>query len=143
MAILNYTTTVNAAKTIGEIYEILTKAKASEIGFENGDSGTKAIKFMIVFLDNPLWFKLKPNIDGVLKAMQRDKVAGRFCTRTQATNTAWRILKDAIEAQMAIVQSNQGEIAQVFLPYAVDGDGRTAFQSFAESRQKLLIGKKQ
>lgn len=142
MAILNYTTTVSAEKAIGEIYAILTKAKAKEISFENDDDGnTSAIKFMIVFLDNPLWFRLQPNVSGVLEAMQRDRVQNKFCNARQAQNTAWRILKDAIEAQLAIVQSNQGEMAQVFLPYAVDGDGRSVFQHFTEGRQKLLAAK--
>lgn len=138
MAILNYTTTVSAEKTIGEIYQILLKAKAKEIGFENDDDGdTVAIKFMIVFLENPLWFRLAPNYKGVLEAMRRDKVQNNFCNPRQAFNVSWRIMKDAIEAQMAIVQSNQGQIAEVFLPYAFDGQ-QTVFQAFTENRMKQL-----
>lgn len=139
MAILNYTTTVSAEKTIGEIYQILLKAKAKEISFENDDEGdTIAVKFTIVFLENPLWFRLEPNWKGVLEAMERDRVPNKYRTGKQAFNVGWRIMKDAIEAQIAIVQSNQAEITQVFLPYAIDGDGKTVFQIFTEGRQKLL-----
>ena len=139
MAILNYTTQVAADKTISEIYQILLKAKAKEISFENDEQGdTIAVKFMIIFLDSPLWFRVQPNYTGVLEAMRRDKVQNRFCNSRQAFNVAWRITKDAIEAQMAIVQSNQGEIAQVFLPYAVDSEQRTVFSVFKENHQKQL-----
>lgn len=139
MAILNYTTQVEAEKTIGEIYQILLKAKAKEISFENDNEGdTTAVKFMIIFLENPLWFRLTPNYKGVLEAMKRDKVQPRFCNLRQAFNVGWRIIKDVIEAQMAIVQSNQGEITQVFLPYAVDSNGQTVFEVFAKDRQKQL-----
>ena len=142
MPILNYTTTVKADKTIGEIYQILLKAKAKEISFESDDAGdTIAMRFMIVFLENPLWFRLAPNWEGVLQAMRRDKVPGKFLTPRQAFNVSWRIMKDAIEAQLAIVQSNQGEMTQVFLPYALDGDGKSVYQIFAEGRQKLLAAK--
>jgi hypothetical protein len=139
MPILNYTTEVKAEKTISEIYQILLKAKAKEISFENDAEGdTTAVKFMIFFFEKPLWFRIEPNYRGVLEAMKRNKTPPRYCNLRQAFNVAWRITKDAIEAQMAIVQSNQGEIAQVFLPFAIDAEGRTVFQVFAESRQKLL-----
>lgn len=136
---LNFTTQIAAEKTIGEIYAILMKAKAQEISFENGNGSTTAVKFCIKFLENPLWFRLAPNVDGVYKAMERDNVQPRYRNKTQALNTAWRIMKDAIEAQMAIVQSNQGEIAEVFLPYAYDLEsGRTVFAHFKDNRQKQL-----
>lgn len=142
MAILNYTTQIDAEKTIGEIYQILLKAKAKEISFENDDKGdTTAVKFCIFFAGDLLWFRLAPNYMGVLEAMKRDKVQPRFLNLRQSFNVGWRIIKDAIEAQMAIVQSNQGEIAEVFLPYAIDGDGRTVFSIFTENRQKQLVAK--
>lgn len=142
MPILNYTTQVEAEKTVGEIYQILLKAKAKEIGFENDSDGdTIAVKFCIFFAGDLLWFRLAPNYKGVLEAMKRDKVAPRFLNLRQAFNVGWRIIKDAIEAQIAIVQSNQGEIAEVFLPYAIDGEGRTVFQVFTENRTKQLSAK--
>lgn len=138
MAILNYTTTIQAEKTIGEISTILAKAKAREVSFEyDKDGDAVAIKFAIEFLGSLVWYRLSPNYEGVLEAMKRDKVPPKYKNGRQAFNTAWRILKDAIEAQMAIVQSNQGEVAEVFLPYAYDGT-QTFFQMFKEGKQKQL-----
>lgn len=138
MAILNYTTQVSATKTTGEIVQILTKAKAREVSFEyDTDGDPVAIKFAIEFLENPVWYRLAPNWEGVLAAMKRDKVPTRYKNGTQAFRVGWRIIKDSIEAQMAIVQSNQGEVAEVFLPYAYDGT-QTFFQMFKEGKQKQL-----
>lgn len=138
MAILNYTTTIPASKTIGEISAILAKAKAREVSFEyDKDGDATAIKFAIEFLESLVWYRLAPNYEGVLKAMQRDKIPPKYKNGRQAFNVSWRIMKDAIEAQMAIVQSNQGEIAEVFLPYAYDGN-QTFFEAFKESKVKQL-----
>lgn len=140
MAILNFTTQIAAEKTIGEIQTILLKAKAREMSFEtNGNGAIKAVKFCIDFLENPLWFRLAPNFDGVFAAMRRDNVPNKLYKQEQAVRVGWRIMKDALAAQMAIVQSNQGEVAEVFLPYAYDhSTDRTYFAMFKDSKQKQL-----
>ena len=43
----------------------------------------------------------------------------------QATRTAWRIVKDWVEAHIALVETQMVTAPQVFLPYAVMRDGRT------------------
>jgi hypothetical protein len=101
MAILNYTTTVPAAKTTGEIVAILTKAKAREVSFEYDDEGDPvAIKFAITFLENLVWYRLAPNHAGVLDAMRRDKVPQRYKNGRQAFNVSWRIMKIYIAGQI-------------------------------------------
>ena len=46
----------------------------------------------------------------------------------QAVRTAWRIVKDWVEAQMALVETQMVTTRDVFLPYAVMRDGRTLSQ---------------
>ena len=48
MAILNYTTTISAEKTVGEIHSILAKAGASEIAYEHSNGQVVAVKFQIL-----------------------------------------------------------------------------------------------
>lgn len=138
MAILNYTTSISPEKTIGEIYSILSKAGAREISYEQHNGQVSAVKFSIEKDGAPLWFRMAPNPTGVLKSMERDKVERRFRNAQQAHRTAWRILKDAIEAQMAIFTSQQGEIAEVFLPYAIDERGESFYKVFTTQRIKAL-----
>lgn len=138
MGILNYTSEVPAAKTIGQLYEIIAQSGAHEISFEHKDGDAVALKFCIMHAEKPLWFRIKPNPAGVLSSMERDKVPPRYQNDKQAHRTAWRILKDAVEAQLAIFQSEQGDLAEVFLPYAIDSTGTSFYEIFTEGRQKSL-----
>lgn len=143
MPILNYTTEVPASKTIGQIYEILATSGASEISFEHGQGQPIAIKFCITHAGKPLWFRMAPNPDGVLASMKRDSAPPRYQKPDQAHRVSWRILKDAIEAQMALFQAQQGELAQVFLPYAYDPESKkTVYEVFNADRQKQLVAGK-
>lgn len=59
----------------------------------------------------------------------------------QARRVAWRIIKDWVEAQMAIIQSGTAEMAEVFLPYVVHPEtGLTLFEEFKEGTLKLGSG---
>jgi hypothetical protein len=57
----------------------------------------------------------------------------------QAVRTTWRIVKDWVEAQMALVETQMVTTAEVFLPYAVMKDGRTLAQH-AQSDPSFLLG---
>jgi hypothetical protein len=59
--------------------------------------------------------------------------------RDQAVRTAWRIVKDWVEAQMALVETQMVTTAEVFLPYAVMKDGRTLAQH-AQNDPNFLLG---
>jgi len=142
MAILNYTTKIDANKTIGEIQRILAKGKAKQISVDyDDDENPSAIQFMIVYLEQPVYFRLPCNVDGVYRALCASKAPHSLRTTAQARRVAWRIIKDWTEAQLAIVEANQAEMTEVFLPYALDTSGQTFFQVFTESKQKQLVGK--
>jgi hypothetical protein len=139
MAILNYTTQVNANKSVGEIYAILSKAKVQEIATDFEDGQPSGIRFKLIYLEQPIYFRLPCNVDGVLKSLCRAKgVPNRLRNREQARRVAWRIIKDWVEAQSAIVEAQQAEMTEVFLPYVINENNQTLFQAFTESKQKLL-----
>lgn len=131
MAILNYTTTISAEKTASEIQAKLAKAKAQAVLCEYGDDGVMcSMSFRIATPSGIVAFRLPANTDGVLRALQRDKrVPTRLKTRQQAANVAWRVLKDWIEAQLAIVEAEMADMTEVFLPYAQRLDGATVYQA--------------
>lgn len=58
--------------------------------------------------------------------------------KAQAEWVAWRILKDWVAAQMALIESGQAQAAQVFLPYATEQSGRTIYELFVENNHKQL-----
>jgi hypothetical protein len=140
VAILNYTTTISAEKTASEIQQKLAKARAQAVLCEYGDDGVMcAMSFRIATANGPVFFRLPANTDGVLRALTRDKkVPQRLKTRQQAANVAWRVLKDWIEAQLAIVEAEMADVMEVFLPYAVRLDGATVYQAISHSGMKGL-----
>lgn len=140
MAILNYTTTITAEKTAAEIQAKLAKAKAQAVLTEYDPEGVMcAMSFRIATPNGPVFFRLPANTEGVLRALSRDKkVPQRMKNRKQAACVAWRVLKDWIEAQLAIVEAEMADPMEVFLPYAVRGDGSTVYQALAQTGFKSL-----
>lgn len=140
MAILNYTTSISTEKTAGEIQKKLSMAKAQAVLCEyDDDSVMSAMSFRINTKFGTVMFRLPANTDGVYTALVNDyKVPRKLKTREQAAKVAWRILKDWVEAQLAIVDADMAEMAEVFLPYAQDSNGQTVYQSLEKGGFKQL-----
>lgn len=96
-------------------------------------------RFVILVEGLPLSIRLPCNVEGVYSVLWKAKgVPSRLKTRLQARRVAWRILKDWLEAQLALHEAGQAEMAQVFMAYAIDSEGRTAYEMFRESHVKQL-----
>lgn len=141
MPILNYTTKIDPSKTIGEISQCLVRHGARKIVTDYDESGLAiGITFSIELNGQPILFSLPCNWPGVLLALEQDKsVARSFCTKEQAIRVSWRIIKDWVEAQMAIVQAQLASVVEVFLPYAVTNTGETFYQRVKGGETQLLL----
>jgi hypothetical protein len=135
MAILNYTTKIDAFKTISEIQSMLVKRGVKSIIVDYDDTGIPVgLTFFLYINDSPINFKLPSNYPGVLRVMIKDKkIPKSALTKEQATRVSWRILKDWIEAQMALIDAQIAKLEQVFLPYAVTDTGETLFDRMQNS----------
>ena len=142
MAILNYTTKVKAETTAGEIQSILGKSGAQAVMQEYEVGEITAISFRFEMEGQLLSFRLPVNTEGVLKAIKRDVTDGRYTNEAQAKRTAWRIIKDWVEAQMAIVEANQADMVEVFLPYLQDNTGETVYNRLKGGGFKQLTHEK-
>lgn len=58
-------------------------------------------------------------------------------TREQAERVAWRILKDWVEAQMALLDIQMVRFEEIFLPYIETENGQTIYERL-EEKQFLL-----
>jgi len=136
MPILNYTTKVPVNRTIGEIQGRLAKYGAKGILCEYDETGEP--HQMTFSIDTPhglVYFRLPANIPGVSKALSDDKC---YRDEAHARRVAWRILKDWIEAQLAIIEAGMAELSQVFLPYAQTESGDTVYEVFKHGDLKLI-----
>lgn len=135
MPLLNYTTTVNVYKTIGEIQMQLVKHGAKKIMQDYDDAGhIAALSFLIDTPSGPRGIRLPANVSRVQAVLARQKVKSDL---DQAERVAWRIVKDWIEAQMAILESEMVQIDEIFLPYMVNNAGQTLFEAYRNNQLML------
>ncbi len=139
MAILNYTTSIDCEKSILEIQKCLVKHGAHKIVTDYKDKRPFAVTFCLTVNGNVIGFSLPANYSGVLRAMKSDrKVPRSKCTDEQAQKVAWRIIKDWVESQMAIVEAQLCEMAEVFLPYAITKSGNTLYKELQNNGMLML-----
>lgn len=120
MAILNFTTKVDAWKTVNEITLILSKHGVTNVNIKNEGSRPVAVSFSMNYHTQPLNFLLPCNHEGVWRAIKNNtKIEKRYRNEDQAFRTSWRIIKDWVEAQMAIVEAELSTVEEVFLPYLI------------------------
>lgn len=142
MPILNYTTKIQAEQTAGEIQKILSGAGAKAITCEyNDDQIMCAISFSIMTEHGLITFRLPAQMDGVYQALQKTKAAPAMKSHEQAARVAWRILKDWVEAQVAIIEAGMAEPAEAFLPYAVDEQGFTVYAKIKSGGMSFTTNK--
>jgi len=140
MGILNYTTKVPVIHTTSQIQVILVKAGAQAIMTEfDGDGEMCAISFRANTADGMLSFRLPARIDGVYRVLSNDTSIGtKLRSKDQARRVTWRILKDWIEAQMALIEAEMAELAEVFLPYAQNHVGITMYEAVKKQGFAML-----
>lgn len=145
MALLNYTTGIQAVKTVSEIQRILASHGAKTILTNYSNAGEiESLSFQTDTPHGLISIELPINPEAVLNVLKRQcslgKVPRRYAEKSQAVRVAWRIVKDWVEAQMAILETEMVLMEQIFLPYIISKDGRTLYNVMADSHF-LLKGK--
>lgn len=142
MPIANYTTSIKTEKTVGEIQAMLAKAGAQSVLFEFDGAEVSAISFRLIHEHVMVSFRLPANVDSIYVVLQNDyNVPKRLQTMEQAARVAWRIIKDWLRAQLAIVEAEQAEMVEVFLPYAQNPEtGQTLYKQLEQGGFKMLAG---
>lgn len=143
MPLLNYTTEVPAMRTIGAVQALLVEAGARSIQTDyDGVGNPIGLAFMVETIHGPRGFVLPVQSHRVLAVLKKDKkVAPRYRTPEQAERVAWRIVKDWLEAQLAIIQTEMVTLDQVMLPYMRGhADGRTIYELYLDQQLALTAG---
>lgn len=134
MSILNYTTKIDVEKTVAEIQKLLSGAKAQAIMTEYEAGILIAVSFRIMCPFGLMSFRLPGNVRKIRQVLERSKIPTKLKTNHQAARVAWRIVKDWLAAQLAIIQAEMVTIDQVFLPYAQDSTGQTVYEKLAATK---------
>ena len=140
MPIMNYTTRIPAHQSLGEITALLAKNNATEIMTTFDSEGQpNGLKWRVRTPNGPTAFAMPVNIDAIFKTMTRDRVhvKNADARRVQATNTAWRIIKDWVEMQLALLQTEMVDMEELSLPYMLWGE-RTVYQTLQAGELQAL-----
>lgn len=143
MPIKNFSTTIAVSKTMGEVHAVLVRRGVTRISTVFDDAGRAAgIEFTMKTDYGPREFALPVRSQGVLEAMKADpKVPRSQCTLEQAARVAWRIAKEWLEVQAALIDAQLATTDEVFLPWMLTGDAHgnavTTYERY-QSTQKAL-----
>jgi hypothetical protein len=103
----------------------------------DGKQRISHLSFRVNDKHGPIHFRLPANVQGVTAALVQQR---EYRDLEHAERVAWRILKDWVEAQMAIIEAQMAELAQVFLPYAQTSNGKTVYEMVQENGILKLEG---
>lgn len=139
MPLLNYTTKVPVVRSVADIQKVLIKHGASSIMQDYDDQQQlQAISFKLRLAGQELSFRLPIDWKATFEVMKQDGTPRSYLSEDHARRVSWRIIKDWVEVQLAIAETKMVTIPQVFLPYAVNQDGRTLYEIVAENPSLLL-----
>jgi len=141
MPIANYSTSVEAAKTVAEIHGILVAHGAKSIMTNYDKDGfVESLSFIVPTPYGDMGIKLPIDAKAVLKVLEREGMPPRFCNYPQAVRIAWRIVKDWVRAQMAILETEMVRMEQIFLPYMITRDNKTLYEAMVDHKFYLTEG---
>lgn len=139
---LNYTTTIDAAKSATECVARLAQHGASGIGISYDTGRPTGLSFVIGTPWGPRQYALPVNVTGTRKALEKayagGRISRRYAEQDQAERVAWRVLKDWLEAQLALIEAGVAELPEVMLPYLKGDDGLTVWQRYLEREQTAI-----
>ena len=138
----NYSTTVPASRSINEIQNILVAHGAKHILLDYDDGQPSGLAFIVTTAYGDMPFKLPANIERVWAVLNKQRVRSRVKPE-MASRVAWRILKDWVRAQMAILETDMVTIDQVFLPYMqVGNNGKILYEVMLDHHLQLPSGQR-
>lgn len=165
MFLKNYTSNVPVSQTIARIEKVLIQCGVARIAKDYGIGGdVVAIQFVIQPGDGApemlvrlpadkekaqqaLWLdyvdgdNLNQKGDGFACSWSQRKKKSKKDFAEQGERTAWKIIQDWVEIQLSMIQLNQAEYREVFMPYIWDGHS-TIFQKVKANGYRALLPEK-
>ena len=147
MALLNYTTSVPANRSLAEIQQALVKGGARSVMVDYDDAGQPSA--LVFALRTPLGnasFRLPANVAAVEKLLagtgaRSHRAGAKVSDAEHARRVAWRVIKDWVEAQLALVETHMASLDQVMFPYLQVESGATLYEAYRDRQLALPSSK--
>lgn len=145
MPALNWTTVIPTDRTIGELTRMLRRHGVTTISTEYDHESGEAtgLGFALRTPHGQRQFRMLVNVAGVHRLLADDPAVkrrgARFCTREHAEKVAWRVMRDWVEAQLALIDADMASLDEIMLPYlVVDAEGTTLYESY-RARESVAL----
>lgn len=143
MKIKNYTSMTSVERSLEAIDTLLVQAGASHIARAYHEGKISAVLFQLTVNGRPFSFRLPSNPDAVYRVLMSEVLRPRHDTekrvKDQADRTSWAITREWVHVQLSLIQMQQAEALEVFLPYLYDGQhDRTFYTQLKEGNFKQL-----
>lgn len=127
--IKNYTSEAKVENTVAHIEELVIKKMNARQFFKEYKNGhLDGIVFVVPTDKGDLPFKMPARVEKV------EKLVGNI---EQARRTAWKNIHDWIDAQVALIETEQVKVEEVFLPYMAYPNGQTLFEVMEQGGFKM------
>ena len=145
MNIKNYTSTVDASRSMAKIEELLVEIGATNINKKYEEKICTGITFLLFDqqLQQTMPFHLKAQVEECFailwQEVKRPRPDTKDLLRKQASRTAWKVLCDWTEVQCSMILLGQAKPLQMFLPFVYDTKtSETLFDKINTGKIKLL-----
>lgn len=144
MNIKNYTSGVDAMRSISKIEEMLITFGA--VNISKTAAGGRVTEIMFFIQDEKkrsFCVKLPARVEVIEKVFQdqvkRARAGTRDKMREQAERTAWRFMAEWVQMNLNLIELGQAETLEVFMPYLYNpASKQTLYQIQSESGFKAL-----
>jgi hypothetical protein len=147
MATLNYSTSIPAARTIGEIQRMLAVHGAAAVTVGYVDGKATGVSFALQTPHGERVFTLPVDVAALRHLLREQARAGKlkasmprggWDSPEHAERVAWRVVKDWLEAQLAIIEARMATLDQVMLPYLHVEGGTTLYELYRRNEQRAI-----
>jgi bifunctional pyridoxal-dependent enzyme with beta-cystathionase and maltose regulon repressor activities len=114
--------------------------------YEHGE--VTGVSFVLSTPAGDVGYSLPVEVHSVLKVLAeqdraklldtRNRPAGGYGSGQHAARVAWRIAKDWLEAQLALIEARLATLDQVMLPYLVTDTGETLYARWLDQHADRL-----
>lgn len=146
MNIKNYTSEIDAAKSMANIEKVLVEIGANNINKNYVDKVCTGITFLHFDQQTKqtLAFHLRAQVNECFNIFWKQRVqktsAQKEACLKQASRTAWKILSDWAEIQCSMILLGQATTLQMFLPFVYDTQRKeTLYDKISAGKMNNLL----
>jgi hypothetical protein len=135
----DYTTTVAVHTSMAEIQRALVRGGARAIAQSYDANGrVTGLEFTLPSPAGMSSYALPVRPDRVAAVLKEQRAEPRYRTDQHVEKVAWRILRDWVLAQLAIMETQMVSLPEIMLPFMRTEGGATVFELYDQGAMRAL-----